>query len=938
MRYNWSTTTSTVLRKFHCYVTAPHVGHGARHSHISESATRTMSSSCSLFREKQRNTTMERRQRIHHSGPPFRKVMSTSVRPDNCMTTFTPSTDAQVSRAAAMAVRISVRTGEIADAYYILNSLQWSPNITPPHKMGLARHINVPHRPFIPLQFSPSVSARLAAHSLLHELLRVGLATKAYRLAETLMGGNMKIRPRSLDAVMHGLLAQGATAPGIFESHRLDRITTILTSAKVLSLQPQLIEDQSTRYAIRLILRARHHRQRCTSEAYHSIIRYLLQRAEILIASLLFCTLVKDYQLKHTMAARLRGQIRLVDTDGESQQSTADRKADLQARLKGILWQKGVVDKRLAMSLVDSIEKTMLQDPQQDSDEVSLRMSLQALANIAMLLDERQIPFPEVASIIRALYSCPKSKRRVWIVRNGRPHNVEAYSYFHSVLMRLSSDLPSTVPLRRLGESDPNNSPLPPLDLASYNSLLHYALRHRHDLALAKKVLCHMKDRPRPLEPNIVTYNILIRSGTLLRKNHISEEALASLRRYTGNAQHGIMVTSSTEDTPTEPIPDRAKAHETPSHWDVMGSVPILPSNPLTADGYTLTSYIMHLTSTGRPHIVADILFHVLPELSMIDHLSWDSLTPNEAMALRKSHIESRHNLLRRVASFGPHFFVAILNALCKSGKTGLTERVWFLAKQAERLSWMVDDISPWLLNVHAYTIMLQCYAAEARKGLAVRRTTPSEDQQYDWKPLSNQQVRGWAGFFVSRRTVLSASPRRSAARQMGMLLYRSMRNSAEAISQDLVRLKIHAKADLHVPKPDARFFNAALKLFVHKRHPARVQRWQLKRRLRVAQRLYARSGIISQNADPVVQMIIREMIENGFPPPIGLRRKLVGRMSSLVFRRKHHQPLDRSPFAFPRVRNIFRPYTLPTIKTRGLPVSRSKSRRHRWTSHSHDT
>jgi hypothetical protein len=842
-----------------------------------------------------------------------------------------------------------MRTGEVADAYYILNSLQWSPSITPPHKMGLARHINVPHRPFIPLQFSPSVSARLVAHSLLHGLLRVGLTTKAYRLAETLMGGGMKIRPRSLDTIMHGLLAQGATPPGILESHRLDRITKILTSPKVLSLQPRLIEDQSTRHAIRLILRARHHRQRCTSEAYHSIIRYLLQRAEILVASLLFCILVKDYQLKHTMAARLRGQIRSVDTDGESEQSTADRKADLRSRLKGILWQKGVVDKKLAMSLVESIEKSMLQDPQQDSDEVSLRMSLQALANIAMLLDERRIPFPEVASIIRALYSCPKSKRRVWIVRNGQPYNVQAYSYFHSVLMRLSSDLPSTVPLRRLGESDPNNSPLPPLDLASYNSLLHYALRHRHDPALAKKVLCHMKDRPRPLEPNIVTYNILIRSGTLLRKNDISEEALASLRRNAGNAQHGIMVTPPTEDTPaepqatheitspSEPIPDRAKSHETLSHWDVMGSVPTLPSNSLTADGYTLTSYVMHLTSTGRPHVVADILFHILPELSMIDHPSWGVLSSNEAMALRKLQIKSRRSLLHRVASFGPHFFTAILNALCKSGKTGLTERVWFLAKQAERLSWTADDISPWLLNVHAYTIMLQCYAAEARRGLAARRTTPSEDQQYDWKPLSKQHVRGWAGFIVSRRRILSASPRRSAARRMGRLLYRSMKSGAEAIFKSLVRLKIYANADLRVPKPDARFFNAALKLFAHKRHPARVQRWQLKRRLRHAQMLYARSGVISQNADPMVQMIIREMIEDGFPVPIGLRRKLVGRMSGLVFQHRHHRPLDRSPFAFPPVHNIFRPYTLPTVKTRGLPVSRRKNRRHQRTLHSHE-
>jgi hypothetical protein len=764
------------------------------------------------------------------------------------------------------------------------------------------------------------------------------LTTKAYRLAETLMEGGMKIQPRSLEAVLHGLLTQGATAPGILESYRLDRITKILTSTKVLSLHPRLIKDQSTRYAIRLILRSRHYRQRCTSEAYHSIIRYLLQRAEILVASLLFCTLVKDYQLRQTMAARLRGQMRSVDTD-ESEQSSADRKAVLQSRLKDVLWQKEVVDKKLAMSLVKSIEKSMLHDPQQDSHEVSLRISLQALANIAMLLDEHRIPFPEVASIIRALYSCPKSRRKVWIVRNGQTVYVEAYSYFHDVLMRLSSDLPTTTPSRRLGKLDPNTSPLPPLDLDSYNSLLHYALRHRHDPVLAKKVLYHMRNRPKPLEPNIVTHNILIRSGTLLRKVDISEEALESLRRSSRNAQHGIMITPSTEDTSTKrqargnvtpsakQIPHRAESRGTLAHWDKL-EMKNVPPDLLTADGYTLTSYVMHLTSTGRPHVVAEILFHVLPELSMIDHPSWGPLTYKNAMALRKSQIHMRRELLRRAASFGPNFFVAILNALRKSGKTGLTERVWLLAKQAERISWMMDDISPWFLNVHAYTIMLQCYAAEARKGLGTTPSRASEDQ-HDWRPLSKQHVRGWAMFILSQRDVPLS--RRSAAHWMGRQLYRSMKNGAREVFKGLIRLKIHGTRELPVPKADARFFNAALELFARKQRPMRVQRWQSKRRLRIAQMQYARSGVIPRNGDAMVQVIMQEMVEAGYTVPIGLRKMLIGRMPSI--RGERRRLLDRRPFAFPPVPNILRSYALPTVKTRGLPLNRKRNGLNQWTS-----
>ena len=37
---------------------------------------------------------------------------------------------------------------------------------------------------------------------------------------------------------------------------------------------------------------------------------------------------------------------------------------------------------------------------------------------------------------------------------------------------------------------------------------------------------------------------------------------------------------------------------------------------------------------------------------------------------------------------------------------------------------------------------------------------------------------------------------------------------------------------------------------------------------------------------------------------------------------------LDLRPFAFPRVRDIFRPYSLPTIKERGLPIRRGRGRK----------
>jgi hypothetical protein len=804
----------------------------------------------------------------------------------------------------------------------------------------------VPHKPFIPLEFPPSVSPRLATHSLLHSLIRVGLTVKAYRLADSLIKSGAKMRPRSIEVVIHGLLRQKATPPpDSLKSYQLDNIAKIITSSKVLTLNPRLVADQTTRYAIRLILRTRHHRQRCSAEAYGSIIRYLLQRAEILVASLVFGTMVKDYQVKQTLAARLREQIRSVGAEEESGESSALRKAELQSRLKDVLWQKPVMEPRLARNLVESIEGSMVQDSPQETNEVSLCISLQALANIAMLLDERCLPNPEVASIIRVLYSCPRSNIKVWIVRDGEPYHTEAYSYFHSVLLRLVSNPPMTKPSRRLGESDTPNSPMPYMDLDSCNALLHYALRHRQDPALAKKVLYDMRNRPKPLEPNIVTYNILIRSGTLLRKAGITEAALHSLRQNVKNAQHGIMIEPPAKGTPTQPEATGAEnLSRSPTH-DVRGMEALSEEMSqlhneqaskqylLTADGHTLTSYIMHLTASGNPHVVADVLFHVLPELAMIEHPSWGSMTFEQAKSLRKSRIKARREHLRRAASFGPHFFTAILNALRKSGKTGLTERVWLLAKQAERISWTADNISPWLLPVAAYTIMLQCYAAEARKGLGnglARRKIAMEDDQHHWQPSTQQYVRGWARFVLAQRIITHRTPRASAARWTGMQLYHSMRNGGHEVFNDLIRLKAVQKGwHISIPKPDARFFNAALDLFTRDKTRRRLSPSQWKRKVQRAQLRYAQTGSTSKMWDPLLLQVVQEMIACGISVPIALRPKFLGRIPSHAMFQAEGRALDQRPFIFPPIHKTFRPYSVPTVKTRGMPVRRRRSRPH---------
>lgn len=827
-------------------------------------------------------------------------------------------------------MRMCVRSGALADANYILKSLFSSEFPQPP--TTTRKHL--PHKPFIPLQFGKSVSPQLTAHTLLHELLRVGLTQKAYVVAQNLISSNFIIHRRTMNAVINRLLAQSSTPPNPLSHLRIPSMMKLFSSSQVLHLHPRLIADPSTRYAARLIHRSQHHRQRCSAEALESLIRYLLRRSEILFASLFVCMLVRDYQVRQAMAARLRGDIHACDNMEGTEQPPPERKALLQSRLKDVLWHKATLDKTLVCNVVGSIQNSMLKDPENEPDDLSLRVSLQALANIAMLLDERKLHFGEIAPILRALYSCPRSNTKVWVQRNGRAVHVEAYTYFHDVIMRLASNLPTVKPLRRLKPSDPTPTAiLPPLDLIAYNTLLHYALRHRHDTVLAAKILHHMQTLQRHLQPDIVTHNILLRSGTLLTINGMAEEALSSLRQHQTNASHG--------NTPN-PTDVAAKVDHEPEqqilHQETDARVPVavcsdqsvepgprLPPTP-SADAHTLTSYIMHLTSTGRPHVVTEILFDILPELTTIDHPSWGQMTREEVKALKKRRIKSRKQYLLRAASFGPRLFVALLNALCKAGRTGLCERVWLLAKKAELVSWRTRNIQPWLLPVHAYTIMLQCYAAEARRGLAFRRAGnfAGNDLQHEWNPVSKRYVRGWARFIQAQQTPLPRNTlRATAGRKIGMLLFHSMQDGGKEVFKGLLRLKGRQAKSVAVPRPDARFFNAALALFPSGYNQSYSRRY-FKRRMRKATVQYAKGGAVSGQWNAMINTVAREMIQHGYSVPIGIRPLLLGRWPNGAFVRPQGRTLDQRPYAFqllyPHMRSIFRAHSLFTMKTRGLP------------------
>ncbi|KAJ6627342.1 hypothetical protein B0H10DRAFT_1779773 [Mycena sp. CBHHK59/15] len=434
-----------------------------------------------------------------------------------------------------------------------------------------------------------------------------------------------------------------------------------------------------------------------------------------------------------------------------------------------------------------------------------------------------------------------------------------------------------------------------------------------------------MKKRVGPIMPDTVTGNILLRSGTLIRRYDIAQEALAAIR--SGNSSAPSMprtpieeaVLSGPSDTVQEGVEvevDRATLGLT---WARVSRETIqVPELPSKADIHTLTSYISYLTATRQPRAVTNILFTVIPKLnSSVYHTN--TTRPEDYREGRSARLA----ILHRAVALGPVFFASMLNALYKSGQPALADRVWQLAKKAERASWESRKSKPWILGCEVYTIMINCYGDLARR-------------QRDWvlKLDPNKRVSRrtsfnsvWAGFLYECQQV--PSPLQS--HQVQHILHRTMGNAALDVFRRFLDIRRERDQVWHlrrwlaeedIPKPDARFFNAALRVF-RPRAPAKPKPWY-EEQVKQAEYMSETYGIHHEWWNAPLQEVAEHMIRAGFPIPFGLQYLFVGRLNNTG---PAVQPAHRgtTPYAFPKaIPQGFMRYRLPTPKDRGLPVSRT--------------
>jgi hypothetical protein len=843
----------------------------------------------------------------HHSPsivPPFTPLMTTS--PFIAGHLSSP----QISRASAAAIRISVARGDNWDGFHLWHSLRWS--MYRHRKPGSSSAPQPPFRtpsPFVPIDFGRPVSTRLGAHCLLHSLLRAGEAKMAAKLTERIMADGEELHPLSFGTLLCQLNFAGSEP-----AQTGDRLRSLTPPRKkhlgsrILELHNVMPMNPFTRIAVHLLNGAREHRWQRTTSMYESVFRACLIQGEILVASLLLALLLKDYQLRHACSH--------VATEAE-RVGAQDTIACVQSKIpKASFRGLKLLPHHNSYFLYQRVTEVLNKHCTQVEDPLFSEAS-QSLAILASELDARRIPYANLATLIKVMYSYPRCQHTVWVtLPSGERQSHNAYHYFHEVLHNLLCSFPDQ------GLLDLNTSRLPSLNVKSYNALLHYALRYRHSLALANRVLHHMTElRKPPLAPSTSTYNILLRSSTLMRRNDIAKSVLRIMPwqmpdNKTEVADHFSLRTIQGRNSRGESSPTGSRLGgrhhfdellEDTRRYDL--NIP-KPKELLEPDNILLTSYMAHLVATGRPDEVAILITRVIPEFE----LPKESVSPEEVLTRWQTSVV--HGV-----TLGPHFFAVALNALRKAGHRTLAERVWALACAAESKALKSGVTEPWCLSVHAYTAMLQLYADETKGWHADHTAT------------------------CTKRTKRPAPPRdperAASAFQKGMQVFRALSLSAVKVHDAAVRAHKEGREWKHPPTPpraDARFYNAALSLVYHRpgmpsRGSHQKSRSSWNHLLGKVRQRFLLTGQRPRGWTPELEEIGRSLRSSGYALPIGFRLRLVGRDEQATSQATSQDRIDLGarPYSFGRkVWARFAPYRLPTFKRRGLPL-RGRWRRSGW-------
>ncbi|CAE6445038.1 hypothetical protein ACGC1H_001029 [Rhizoctonia solani] len=411
----------------------------------------------------------------------------------------------------------------------------------------------------------------------------------------------------------------------------------------------------------------------------------------------------------------------------------------------------------------------------------------------------------------------------------------------------------------------------PPLmDTRSYNVLINYSLSMVRRPAWAERLVDHMSTvRTPPVRITDTTRAIIARGEAKLREPGLAARILSHIDA------RGHSTRLPTNSAP--PAPPRN---------------PVQDIEDLPRDPHLLAAHVHNLTSLGTPEQVLRLVNTLLPNL----HIPPTDVNP------RNQHT------LRRVLELGPTVLTSLLNALCKSGKTGLAERL-------HRYSVLAEQISPSFgLPLAFHTTMLQLYAREARKGLVVVEPKPSP-----LAPPHKAKAIVDAGSLLSPTPGLARSivdgwgydvPTPGGRTRRGIKRWALARGAAAHIYLTYIRsrLPLPTHAQPHY-QPDARLYNSLFDVFG--RRPNMLLRTYLSNIARARDKRHRGKSGAPKQADAFVQVIVKDMVD------VGMQEEVPGGWS-------HFIPINRATFDY-SARNVLE--TANRIRNPVVPSGRWRVR-----------
>ena len=484
--------------------------------------------------------------------------------------------------------------------------------------------------------------------------------------------------------------------------------------------------------------------------------------------------------------------------------------------------------------------------------------AIQALANLAALLDHRLLPVgPSPLIYLLSRINLKRNKGgTVWAPIDGEMRQVDPQTYFNDVLTRLCKNPPS-IAYARTNLAAPltrNGGYMPALDVTGYKHLAFFALIKRQSYGLAKRVVDHMRlERRSPLKADALMIERFKQAAISARDSRFlkAAEFLASCNM-------------------TDPLPAFSTYLSKAPSAQQMLSEALQSRNP--------EQIRLHLDSLIKNEKWG-LIYSVLPAL--IPGFDWRDLRKDVAAhysymgmkSLREFNDERAQTQfqedIREAVANGPKLVTSVLTALHRYAKYDVADRVYVWAKQVEKSSWELTEgeyaydpnIRPWTLPIAAYTVILQTRAQQIKLALKEQEGRPVDGGQ-EVRPVNVLRRSAMRIYHQAMRARKVYGPRIAEAEEMEM--------------------GVHKHQELAIP--DATFFNAILDVVRHEPFPSRQTTEppsqdvpQAVERMESAQGFYVQNGEAPYHVDQPLLRVGRDMLDHGYPIPLGLRHLFIG-------------------------------------------------------------